>query len=161
MARDAAHGHARCPPPSAPSQTPSLPDVSSDVKPLSLCCRLCLPPPQAEKPDCTERQQLQRRLGCRTFHWFLANVYPELYPLERRPRFSGKARHEKDKGQRRKRAEWLPQPGPGSPPTPGAQARPSGASLRDGWAVLQPTTGPITLGCVHVLQEARPLGSLA
>ncbi|XP_010996353.1 polypeptide N-acetylgalactosaminyltransferase 15 [Camelus dromedarius] len=45
---------------------------------------------QAERPDCTERQQLQRRLGCRMFHWFLANVYPELYPSERRPRFSGK-----------------------------------------------------------------------
>ncbi|GAB1298696.1 Polypeptide N-acetylgalactosaminyltransferase 15 [Apodemus speciosus] len=30
------------------------------------------------KPDCTERLKLQRRLGCRTFHWFLANVYPEL-----------------------------------------------------------------------------------
>nr|BAK63908.1 polypeptide N-acetylgalactosaminyltransferase-like protein 2 [Pan troglodytes] len=37
-----------------------------------------------------ERLQLQRRLGCRTFHWFLANVYPELYPSEPRPRFSGK-----------------------------------------------------------------------
>ncbi|XP_047732484.1 polypeptide N-acetylgalactosaminyltransferase 15 isoform X1 [Prionailurus viverrinus] len=45
---------------------------------------------QAEKPDCTERLQLQRRLGCRTFHWFLANIYPELYPSECRPRFSGK-----------------------------------------------------------------------
>ncbi|XP_028017824.2 polypeptide N-acetylgalactosaminyltransferase 15 isoform X1 [Balaenoptera acutorostrata] len=45
---------------------------------------------KAGKPDCTERQQLQRRLGCRTFHWFLANIYPELYPSERRPRFSGK-----------------------------------------------------------------------
>ncbi|XP_054585447.1 polypeptide N-acetylgalactosaminyltransferase 15 isoform X2 [Eptesicus fuscus] len=45
---------------------------------------------KADKPDCTERLQLQRRLGCRTFHWFLANVYPELYPSERRPRFSGK-----------------------------------------------------------------------
>ncbi|XP_034354516.1 polypeptide N-acetylgalactosaminyltransferase 15 isoform X1 [Arvicanthis niloticus] len=42
------------------------------------------------KPDCTERLKLQRRLGCRTFHWFLANVYPELYPSEPRPRFSGK-----------------------------------------------------------------------
>ncbi|XP_050997693.1 polypeptide N-acetylgalactosaminyltransferase 15 [Acomys russatus] len=42
------------------------------------------------KPDCTERLKLQRRLGCRTFHWFLANVYPELYPSARRPRFSGK-----------------------------------------------------------------------
>lgn len=42
------------------------------------------------KPDCTERWKLQRRLGCRTFHWFLANVYPELYPSEHRPRFSGK-----------------------------------------------------------------------
>ncbi|XP_005863685.1 PREDICTED: polypeptide N-acetylgalactosaminyltransferase 15 isoform X2 [Myotis brandtii] len=40
---------------------------------------------KAEKPDCTERLQLQRRLGCRTFHWFLANIYPELYPSERRP----------------------------------------------------------------------------
>lgn len=45
---------------------------------------------KAEKPDCTERLQLQRRLGCRTFHWFLANVYPELFPSEHRPRFSGK-----------------------------------------------------------------------
>ncbi|XP_021497397.1 polypeptide N-acetylgalactosaminyltransferase 15 [Meriones unguiculatus] len=42
------------------------------------------------KPDCTERLKLQRRLGCRTFHWFLANVYPKLYPSEHRPRFSGK-----------------------------------------------------------------------
>ncbi|KAF7480149.1 polypeptide N-acetylgalactosaminyltransferase 15 [Marmota monax] len=45
---------------------------------------------KAEKPDCTERLQLQRRLGCRTFHWFLANIYPEMYPSEHRPRFSGK-----------------------------------------------------------------------
>lgn len=45
---------------------------------------------KAEKPDCMERLQLQRRLSCRTFHWFLANVYPELYPSEPRPRFSGK-----------------------------------------------------------------------
>ncbi|KAB0404727.1 hypothetical protein E2I00_000344 [Balaenoptera physalus] len=52
---------------------------------------------KAGKPDCTERQQLQRRLSCRTFHWFLANIYPELYPSERRPRFSGKARHDKNK----------------------------------------------------------------
>ncbi|XP_008264265.3 polypeptide N-acetylgalactosaminyltransferase 15 [Oryctolagus cuniculus] len=45
---------------------------------------------QSEKLDCPERLQLQRRLGCRTFHWFLANIYPELYPSEPRPRFSGK-----------------------------------------------------------------------
>nr|XP_037858838.1 polypeptide N-acetylgalactosaminyltransferase 15 isoform X1 [Chlorocebus sabaeus] len=45
---------------------------------------------KVEKPDCMERLQLQRRLSCRTFHWFLANVYPELYPSEPRPRFSGK-----------------------------------------------------------------------
>ncbi|XP_062970095.1 polypeptide N-acetylgalactosaminyltransferase 15 isoform X3 [Cynocephalus volans] len=45
---------------------------------------------KVEKPDCTGRLQLQRRLGCRTFHWFLANIYPELYPSERRPMFSGK-----------------------------------------------------------------------
>ncbi|KAI5200460.1 polypeptide N-acetylgalactosaminyltransferase 15 [Manis pentadactyla] len=45
---------------------------------------------KAEKPDCTERLQLQRRLGCRMFSWFLAHIYPELYPSEGRPRFSGK-----------------------------------------------------------------------
>ncbi|XP_039692988.1 polypeptide N-acetylgalactosaminyltransferase 15 isoform X1 [Pteropus medius] len=45
---------------------------------------------KAEKLDCTERLQLQRRLGCRTFHWFLANIYPKLYPSELRPRFFGK-----------------------------------------------------------------------
>ncbi|XP_038596842.1 polypeptide N-acetylgalactosaminyltransferase 15 isoform X1 [Tachyglossus aculeatus] len=45
---------------------------------------------KVEKPDCSERLQLQRRLGCRTFHWFLANIYPELYPSEHRPGFSGK-----------------------------------------------------------------------
>lgn len=45
---------------------------------------------KTEKPDCTERLQLQRRLGCRSFHWFLANIYPELYPSERGPTFSGK-----------------------------------------------------------------------
>lgn len=45
---------------------------------------------KTERPDCTTRLKLQRRLGCRTFHWFLANVHPELFPSERRPRFSGK-----------------------------------------------------------------------
>ncbi|XP_006883395.1 PREDICTED: polypeptide N-acetylgalactosaminyltransferase 15 [Elephantulus edwardii] len=45
---------------------------------------------QAERPDCAERLQLQRSLGCRMFPWFLASVYPELYPSEHRPRFSGK-----------------------------------------------------------------------
>ncbi|XP_055985267.1 polypeptide N-acetylgalactosaminyltransferase 15 [Sorex fumeus] len=45
---------------------------------------------KVNRPDCTARLQLQRRLGCRTFHWFLANVHPELFPSERRPQFSGK-----------------------------------------------------------------------
>ncbi|XP_069874744.1 polypeptide N-acetylgalactosaminyltransferase 15 isoform X1 [Dipodomys merriami] len=43
--------------------------------------------------DFRERIKLQRTLGCRTFHWFLANIYPELYPTERRPRFTGKLRN--------------------------------------------------------------------
>ncbi|XP_048694474.1 polypeptide N-acetylgalactosaminyltransferase 15 isoform X3 [Caretta caretta] len=45
---------------------------------------------KAEKPDCNERLQLQKRLGCRKFHWFISNVYPELYPPVYKPRFSGK-----------------------------------------------------------------------
>ncbi|XP_024065357.2 polypeptide N-acetylgalactosaminyltransferase 15 [Terrapene carolina triunguis] len=45
---------------------------------------------KAEKPDCNERLQLQKRLGCRKFHWFISNVYPELHPPEYKPRFSGK-----------------------------------------------------------------------
>ncbi|XP_075601994.1 polypeptide N-acetylgalactosaminyltransferase 15 isoform X5 [Balearica regulorum gibbericeps] len=45
---------------------------------------------KAEKPDCSERLQLQKRLGCRDFHWFISNVYPELSQPEDTPRFSGK-----------------------------------------------------------------------
>ncbi|XP_075601991.1 polypeptide N-acetylgalactosaminyltransferase 15 isoform X3 [Balearica regulorum gibbericeps] len=45
---------------------------------------------RAEKPDCSERLQLQKRLGCRDFHWFISNVYPELSQPEDTPRFSGK-----------------------------------------------------------------------
>ncbi|NXJ14130.1 GLT15 acetylgalactosaminyltransferase, partial [Odontophorus gujanensis] len=42
------------------------------------------------KPDCSERLQLQKRLGCRSFQWFITNVYPELSQTEDTPRFSGK-----------------------------------------------------------------------
>ncbi|XP_062971897.1 polypeptide N-acetylgalactosaminyltransferase 15 [Elgaria multicarinata webbii] len=45
---------------------------------------------KAEKLNCTERVQLQKRLRCKGFQWFIANVYPELHPLQQRPRFSGK-----------------------------------------------------------------------
>ncbi|NXJ64932.1 GLT15 acetylgalactosaminyltransferase, partial [Rostratula benghalensis] len=41
-------------------------------------------------PDCSERLQLQKRLGCRNFQWFVSNVYPELSQPEDTPRFSGK-----------------------------------------------------------------------
>ncbi|XP_010211837.1 PREDICTED: polypeptide N-acetylgalactosaminyltransferase 15 [Tinamus guttatus] len=45
---------------------------------------------KAEKPDCSERLQLQKRLGCRNFHWFISNVYPELSQPEDTLKFSGK-----------------------------------------------------------------------
>ncbi|XP_062425266.1 polypeptide N-acetylgalactosaminyltransferase 15 [Rhea pennata] len=45
---------------------------------------------KAEKPDCSERLQLQKRLGCRNFHWFISNVYPELSQTEDTLKFSGK-----------------------------------------------------------------------
>ncbi|XP_062458062.1 polypeptide N-acetylgalactosaminyltransferase 15 isoform X2 [Pezoporus occidentalis] len=45
---------------------------------------------KAEKPDCSERLQLQKRLGCRNFQWFVSNVYPELSQPEDTPGFSGK-----------------------------------------------------------------------
>ncbi|NXM85915.1 GLT15 acetylgalactosaminyltransferase, partial [Oenanthe oenanthe] len=41
-------------------------------------------------PDCSERLQLQKRLGCRNFQWFVSNVYPELSQPGDIPRFSGK-----------------------------------------------------------------------
>ncbi|NXP01204.1 GLT15 acetylgalactosaminyltransferase, partial [Certhia brachydactyla] len=41
-------------------------------------------------PDCSERLQLQKRLGCRNFQWFVSNVYPELSQTGDAPRFSGK-----------------------------------------------------------------------
>ncbi|XP_060104710.1 polypeptide N-acetylgalactosaminyltransferase 15 [Heteronotia binoei] len=42
------------------------------------------------KPNCSERFQLKKRLGCKSFQWFISNVYPELHPLQRRTSFSGK-----------------------------------------------------------------------
>ncbi|NXI24504.1 GLT15 acetylgalactosaminyltransferase, partial [Sterrhoptilus dennistouni] len=42
------------------------------------------------EPDCSERLQLQKRLGCRNFQWFVSNVYPELSQPGDSPRFSGK-----------------------------------------------------------------------
>ncbi|NWY72243.1 GLT15 acetylgalactosaminyltransferase, partial [Erithacus rubecula] len=42
------------------------------------------------EPDCSERLQLQKRLGCRNFQWFVSNVYPELSQPGDTPRFSGK-----------------------------------------------------------------------
>ncbi|NWZ06970.1 GLT15 acetylgalactosaminyltransferase, partial [Agelaius phoeniceus] len=45
---------------------------------------------KASLPDCSERLQLQKRLGCRNFQWFLSNVYPELSQSGDTPRFSGK-----------------------------------------------------------------------
>ncbi|XP_065522071.1 polypeptide N-acetylgalactosaminyltransferase 15 isoform X3 [Lathamus discolor] len=45
---------------------------------------------KAEKPDCSERLQLQKRLGCRNFQWFVSNVYPELSQPEDIPGFSGR-----------------------------------------------------------------------
>ncbi|XP_064362310.1 polypeptide N-acetylgalactosaminyltransferase 15 isoform X2 [Dromaius novaehollandiae] len=45
---------------------------------------------KAEKPDCSERLQLQKRLGCRNFHWFISNVFPELSQPEDTLKFSGK-----------------------------------------------------------------------
>ncbi|XP_053266055.1 polypeptide N-acetylgalactosaminyltransferase 15 isoform X2 [Podarcis raffonei] len=45
---------------------------------------------KTEKLNCTERVLLQKRLGCKSFQWFISDVYPELYPLQHGPRFSGK-----------------------------------------------------------------------
>ncbi|XP_032906733.1 polypeptide N-acetylgalactosaminyltransferase 15 isoform X2 [Amblyraja radiata] len=44
---------------------------------------------KAEMPDCKERLQLQMRLRCKNFHWFLNNIYPELYVPEDKPGYSG------------------------------------------------------------------------
>ncbi|XP_077160703.1 polypeptide N-acetylgalactosaminyltransferase 15 [Paroedura picta] len=45
---------------------------------------------QAGRLNCSERFQIQQRLGCKGFQWFISNVYPELHPVQRRTRFSGK-----------------------------------------------------------------------
>ncbi|XP_051872031.1 polypeptide N-acetylgalactosaminyltransferase 15-like isoform X2 [Pristis pectinata] len=47
---------------------------------------------KAEVPDCKERLQLRKRLSCKNFHWFLTNIYPELYVPEDKPGYSGEAR---------------------------------------------------------------------
>ncbi|XP_067862043.1 polypeptide N-acetylgalactosaminyltransferase 15-like isoform X2 [Heptranchias perlo] len=44
---------------------------------------------KAEVPDCMERLQLRKRLSCKNFHWFLTNIYPELYVPEDNAGYSG------------------------------------------------------------------------
>uniref|UniRef100_A0A673ZK47 Polypeptide N-acetylgalactosaminyltransferase n=1 Tax=Salmo trutta TaxID=8032 RepID=A0A673ZK47_SALTR len=44
---------------------------------------------QSESPNITELVRLKKRLGCRNFHWFLTNVYPDLYIPQDRPSLSG------------------------------------------------------------------------
>ncbi|XP_041664050.1 polypeptide N-acetylgalactosaminyltransferase 15-like isoform X2 [Cheilinus undulatus] len=44
---------------------------------------------QSESPNITERLRLKRSLGCRTFHWYLTTVYPQLYIPQDRPAVSG------------------------------------------------------------------------
>ncbi|XP_029445084.1 polypeptide N-acetylgalactosaminyltransferase 15 isoform X5 [Rhinatrema bivittatum] len=47
---------------------------------------------RAKKADYSERLQLQKRLSCKGFHWYMS-VFPEHNTSEDRPEFSGKARH--------------------------------------------------------------------
>lgn len=34
---------------------------------------------QGDFGDITSRQQLRKNLNCHSFHWFLKNIYPELF----------------------------------------------------------------------------------
>ncbi|XP_041040377.1 polypeptide N-acetylgalactosaminyltransferase 15-like isoform X3 [Carcharodon carcharias] len=47
---------------------------------------------RTEVPDCMERLQLRKRLSCKNFHWFLTNIYPELYVPEDKSGYAGAAR---------------------------------------------------------------------
>ncbi|XP_015229619.1 PREDICTED: polypeptide N-acetylgalactosaminyltransferase 15 [Cyprinodon variegatus] len=44
---------------------------------------------QSERPNITERLQLKRTLGCRSFRWFLSTVFPQLYIPQDRAGLSG------------------------------------------------------------------------
>lgn len=48
---------------------------------------------QSDSPNITERLQLQKRLGCKDFRWYLTTVYPQLYIPEDRPALSGEVWH--------------------------------------------------------------------
>ncbi|XP_029590502.1 polypeptide N-acetylgalactosaminyltransferase 6-like [Salmo trutta] len=44
---------------------------------------------QSESPNIGELVRLKKRPGCRNFHWFLTDVYPDLYIPQDRPSLSG------------------------------------------------------------------------
>ncbi|XP_071068948.1 polypeptide N-acetylgalactosaminyltransferase 15 [Dasypus novemcinctus] len=79
-----------CPLPAGPPLCRSPGEGCLGLFLVPLWCPSLPVPPQAARPDCADRLRLRRLLGCRPFHWFLANMYPELHPAERGPMSSGK-----------------------------------------------------------------------